>query len=96
MVWRAVQGMVTLGDLALFYQAFSRGQGLMRALLADVGHIYSNSLFLGNLFAFLGLGRVVQPARPGARAGHPEGGHSLSRCAFRHPGRRARRATRAT
>ena len=55
MVWRALQGQVTLGDLALFYQAFNRGQSLMRTLLGNVGQIYNNSLFLGNLFEFLRL-----------------------------------------
>ena len=55
MVWRTIQGWVTLGDLALFYQAFNQGQSLMRSLLGNVGQIYSNSLFLGNLFEFLDL-----------------------------------------
>ena len=53
--WRALQGQATLGDLALFYQAFSQGQGLMRSLLENAGQIYSNSLFLGDLFQFLAL-----------------------------------------
>ena len=50
-----LQGQVTLGDLALFYQAFNRGQSLMRILLGNVGQVYTNSLFLGNLFEFLML-----------------------------------------
>ncbi len=55
MVYQTVQGRVTLGTLALFYQAFNQGQGLMRALLGNVGQLYANSLFLGNLFEFLAL-----------------------------------------
>lgn len=55
MVWQTLQGWITLGDLALFYQAFNQGQSLMRSLLGNVGQIYSNSLFLGNLFEFLDL-----------------------------------------
>ena len=55
MGWRAFQGLATLGDLALFYQAFNRGQSLLRSLLTHLGDIYANSLFLGNLFEFLGL-----------------------------------------
>ena len=63
MGWRALQGHATLGDLALFFQAFSRGQGLMRTLLEDLGRIYGNSLFLGDLFQFLELKpRVVDPS----------------------------------
>jgi ATP-binding cassette, subfamily B, bacterial len=60
MVWRALQGLVTLGELAFFYQAFNRGQSLMRSLLGDMGKIYSNSLFLGNLFEFLDLPSKVK------------------------------------
>ncbi len=48
-------GALTLGDLALFYQAFNKGQGLMRSVLNHLGQIYNNSLFLSNLFEFLKL-----------------------------------------
>ncbi len=33
MLWRTLQGFLTLGDLALFYQSFHKCQGLMRSLL---------------------------------------------------------------
>ena len=55
MVWKALQGLVTLGELALIYAAFNQGQGLMRTLLENAGQLYGNSLFLGNLFEFLSL-----------------------------------------
>lgn len=55
MVWKALQGLVTLGELALIYAAFNQGQGLMRTLLENAGQLYGNSLFLGNLFEFLAL-----------------------------------------
>jgi ATP-binding cassette, subfamily B, bacterial len=55
MIWRTLKGHATLGDLILFYQAFSRGQGLMRSLLEDLAKIYGNTLFLGDLFEFLDL-----------------------------------------
>lgn len=65
MVWQAIQGRATLGDLALFYQAFSLGQRLVRSLLGNVGHIYYNILFLGNLFEFLDLkSQVLDPPQP--------------------------------
>ena len=63
--WRAMQGESTLGDIALFYLAFSQGQKLMRALLAGVGQVYYNVLFLGSLFEFLDLRSTVrEPAGP--------------------------------
>ncbi len=65
MIWRALRGQVTLGELALFYQAFNLGQQLMRALLESVGQLYANSLFLGNLFEFLALEpKVIDPPEP--------------------------------
>jgi ATP-binding cassette subfamily B protein len=62
-VWRAAHGLVTLGELALIYGAFNQGQRLLRLLLENVGQLYSNSLFLGNLFEFLALEpKVVEPS----------------------------------
>ena len=46
MVWKALHGLVTLGELALIYAAFNQGQGLMRTLLENAGQLYGNSLFL--------------------------------------------------
>ena len=63
--WRVLQGRATLGDVALFYQAFERGQTLMRAVLDNLGRIYSHSLFLGNLFEFLALKpQITDPPSP--------------------------------
>ncbi|MCX6071515.1 MAG: ABC transporter ATP-binding protein, partial [Chloroflexi bacterium] len=65
MVWRALQGQVTLGDLALFYQALSQGQSGMRSLVDSLGQMFVNMLFLGDLFDFLALEpQVVDPAEP--------------------------------
>lgn len=65
MLWRASQGFATLGDLVLFYQAFTQGQSILRSLLGNLGQIHANSLFLGNLFAFLDLQpQIVDPPKP--------------------------------
>jgi ATP-binding cassette subfamily B protein len=64
-VWKALHGLVTLGELALIYAAFNQGQGLMRTLLENAGQLYGNSLFLGNLFEFLALKPVIVDGRHG-------------------------------
>jgi ATP-binding cassette subfamily B protein len=65
MVLRAAQGAVSLGDLAMFYQAFNQGQRLMRTLLETVGQIYGNILFLGDLFEYLAIQpRITDPEQP--------------------------------
>lgn len=48
-------GTISLGDLALFYQASNRGQGIIKAILGNFNVIYKNSLFISNLFEFLEL-----------------------------------------
>jgi ATP-binding cassette subfamily B protein len=87
MAWRVLQGAATFGDLALFYQAFDRGQTLMRSLLSSAGSVVSNTLYVGNLFAFLDLAPSV-PDRPRPRA-LPERlteGIRFEGVTFRYPG----------
>lgn len=60
MVWRALLGSVTLGELAMIVAAFNQGQGLMRTLLENAGQLYGNSLFLSNLFEFLSLQPLIK------------------------------------
>lgn len=58
-------GEMTLGDLALFYQAFSKGQGFVKSLLGNAGNIYDNTLFVSNLFEFLQLeSKIIDPPQP--------------------------------
>jgi ATP-binding cassette subfamily B protein len=87
MVWRAVQGFITLGDLALFYQAFQRGQSLLHALLGNVGQLYSHSLFLENLFEFLALKpHVTDPPRPRPAPAVVQQGVCFRQVTFHYPG----------
>src|SRR6185369_2979278 len=69
MMWRALLGFVTLGELALVYAAFNQGQSLMRTLLENAGQLYGNSLFLGNLFDFLSLNESGPTERTAQRNG---------------------------
>ena len=87
MVWRAVRGLATLGDVAMFYQAFQQGLGLMRGLLENLGQLYGNLLFLGNLYEFLGLEqRVVSRSKPLPTPRTIQGSLRLEGVSFRYPG----------
>ena len=87
MMWRALQRLISLGEVAMFYQAFSQGQQLMRSLLDNVGQIYANSLFLGNLFAFLELKPgVSDPAQPRSAPSRPPVGLRFRNVTFTYPG----------
>lgn len=83
MVWKALQGLVTFGELALIYAAFNQGQGLMRTLLANAGQLYSNSLFLGNLFEFLALKPLVSEGQ--GKVANLEVGISFKEVSFSYP-----------
>ena len=89
MVWKAMRGMVTLGDLALFYQAFQQGLRLMRSLLENMGQLYANCLFLGNLFEFLALEpKVIDPPNPVTAPLSLRHGIQFHQVTFRYPGSR--------
>jgi ATP-binding cassette subfamily B protein len=90
MLWvlaRAAEGLVRMGDIVLFYQAFQQGQSLMRSLLGEAAGLYQNSLFLGNLFEFLDLQpRVVSGPGAVAAPARVEGGVEFRGVTFAYPG----------
>jgi ATP-binding cassette subfamily B protein len=87
MVRQAALGSFSLGDLALAYQAFQLGQGLMRTLVENVGQIYSNTLFLGSLFEFLSLrARVADPEMPVPMPRAVSSEIRFERVSFTYPG----------
>ena len=84
MVWKALHGLVTLGELAMIYVAFNQGQGLMRTLLENAGQLYGNSLFLGNLFEFLALKPLVTEGS-GRKVSDVEVGITFKDVSFSYP-----------
>ena len=86
LTWQTVTTGGSLGDLALFYQAFSQGQRLMRTLLGSVGQIYQTLLFLENLFEFLELEpRLSEPCLPADSALALRNSIQLQNVSFRYP-----------
>lgn len=74
LLWQTLQTDLSLGDLAMIFQAFSQGQSLMRQLLGHIGQIYSNSLFLEDLMTFLSLEpRITDPDEPVPAPSDPSG-----------------------
>ncbi len=54
-VWRTVQGTISLGDMTLYLTLFRQGQTTFQSILAAVSNIYENNLFMANYFEFLGM-----------------------------------------
>jgi ATP-binding cassette subfamily B protein len=63
--YRTVQGVITLGDMVMYFQAFQRGLNNLRGVFGGVADLYEDSLFLSNLYEFLDLEpKVKQPLYP--------------------------------
>jgi len=63
--FRTIQGIITLGDMVMYFQAFQRGLGYIRGLLGALAGLYEDSLFLSNLYEFLDLEpKVKDPLHP--------------------------------
>jgi ATP-binding cassette subfamily B protein len=64
-VWRAVGGAITLGDMTLYLGIFRGSQNLFESIFYGLSDLYENGLFMSNLFAFLELEpQMVIAARP--------------------------------
>ncbi len=60
--YQTVQGVITLGDLVMYFMAFQRGQGFLQEILGGLTGLYEDNLFLSNLYEFLDLKRkVIEP-----------------------------------
>lgn len=80
-------GILTLGDLALFFQAFNQGQGIIKSLLSSLGQIYRNSLFIGNLFEFLQIQpKIIDQPNSLPVPSIPKQGIHFREVTFRYPG----------
>lgn len=87
MVLRALRGLGTLGDLALFYQAVNQGQAVVRSVFDGVGNLYTNALFLEQLFAFLDLEPALHdPSEPLPVPSPVREGITYDDVTFRYPG----------
>ena len=63
-VWRTVQGTISLGDMTLYLSIFRQGQTTFQSILAGIGNIYENNLFMAHYHEFLDLKPQMQVAAP--------------------------------
>ena len=63
-VWRTVQGIISLGDMTLYLTIFRQGQSTFQSILSAVGNIYENNLFMANYFEFLDIKPQMSVAAP--------------------------------
>jgi len=64
-VYRALEGRITIGDMVMYFQAFQRAQNNFRGALGGLAELYENNLFLSNLTELLSLQpKVKESAHP--------------------------------
>jgi ATP-binding cassette subfamily B protein len=86
-VWRAVGGAITLGDMTLYLGIFRGSQNLFEAVFYGLGELYENGLFMSNLFAFLELKpQMIVAARPRPVPRAIEAGIEFREVSFRYEG----------
>ncbi len=60
-LWRAVSGAITLGDMTMYLTIFRQAQNSFRSVVDGLGRLYENNLFLDHLFGFLALEPTMSP-----------------------------------
>jgi ATP-binding cassette subfamily B protein len=84
--YRTVQGVMTLGDMVMYYQAFQQAQGHLKEILGGLASLYENNLFLSNFYEFLDLKpRVAVPQRAMPVPRPMQEGIVFDRVGFRYP-----------
>jgi ATP-binding cassette subfamily B protein len=84
--FRTISGVITIGDLVMYFQAFVRGQGYLRNVLTSLAGLYEDNLFLSNLFEFLKLKQTVaEPVAPRPIPRPMQKGIMFDQVSFQYP-----------
>jgi len=87
LAYRSIHGLITLGDLVMYYQAIQRGQGFLRDVLNGMAGLYEDNLFLSNLYEFLDLKpRLAEPSHPKPIPQLANTGIEFNHVTFQYPG----------
>jgi ATP-binding cassette subfamily B protein len=81
----AVRRIITLGQMTLYVAAFRQGQAAVSAMLAAVGGMYEDNLYLSTLYEYLET-PVALPKGATVRGPHPEDGVRFEDVSFTYPG----------
>ena len=88
---RTVKGLMSLGDLVMFYAAVQRGQFLLRQVFSSVADLYEDNLFLSNLYRFLELKpKLLELSNPRLVSRPLKSGIVFDHVSFQYPGNEQR------
>jgi ATP-binding cassette, subfamily B, bacterial len=85
MAIEAARGLRTPGELILYVVAFRQGQQAFQSILAAIGGMYEDNLYMSNLFAYLAI-NVDPPPAIAAAGALDEEGIRFEGVGFRYPG----------
>ncbi len=84
--YRTIYGIITLGDMVMYFGAFQRGLGYLRDILGGLADLYENNLFLLNLYEFLDLEPKVKESLHAKPVPRPmREGIAFEHVTFRYP-----------
>jgi ATP-binding cassette subfamily B protein len=80
-----VRELITLGQMTMYLALFRQGQSAVSAMLAAVGGMYEDNLYLSTLYEYLET-PVPLPSGSAVRGPHPEDGIRFEDVSFSYPG----------
>jgi ATP-binding cassette subfamily B protein len=84
--YQTVQGLLTIGDLVMYFGAVQRGQSLLQSAFSAAAGLYEDNLFIGMLDEFFSLEPVVRaPERPKPVPDPIREGFAVEGVSFRYP-----------
>lgn len=87
-IYVAVSGVITLGQMTMYLSLFRQSQGTVQGLFDNINRLYENGLFMENLFDFLELmPSMPQSANPAPMPPKLLRGLEFRHVSFRYPGR---------
>ncbi|HYL71882.1 MAG TPA: ABC transporter ATP-binding protein, partial [Candidatus Dormibacteraeota bacterium] len=81
----AVRRVITLGQMTMYVALFRQGQAAVSAMLAAIGGMYEDNLYLSTLYEYLETS-VPVPAGSAVRGPHPDDGVRFEEVSFTYPG----------
>ncbi|SHI13549.1 ABC transporter ATP-binding protein [Desulfofustis glycolicus] len=85
--FRTIKGLITIGDMVMYFQAFQRGLSSLKELLHSIAGLYEDNLFVAHFFSFLDVqNTLVEPTEPEALPPVSQRGITLTDLHFRYPG----------
>jgi ATP-binding cassette subfamily B protein len=61
--FKTASGMITIGDMVMYFQAFQRGLGYLKTLLESAAQMYEDNLFLSHVYEFLKIRPSIKSPR---------------------------------